>query len=188
MKFYSVNEIAKLSGKDRRTISKRLEGVEAVEGKYDLGTVLDAFEAHGARISDKLDLNQETARLRSLQADALQRQKDAETGAVRGSMPMADVHKAAQEITWAICVAQDAAVSAKVPQLSPREADWPWIAEELEDTFRTTLGSIVAGMPDERIPKAVRDGMVEMLAHRTSGGHRTVERWLERIKTKLEKL
>lgn len=78
MKRHSISELERLTGYDRRTLSKRLEGQEAVKkGRsltYTLRQVLEAFDKHSKRNSEILNLEQERALLARTQREKLERE------------------------------------------------------------------------------------------------------------------
>jgi hypothetical protein len=78
---FSVNSLHLATGMDRGTIQRRLKGIDPdCDSEFSLRLILQAFESHGAGISEKLDAQQETAKLRKAQRERIEREEDLAKG------------------------------------------------------------------------------------------------------------
>jgi len=79
MERFSISQIAKLTGFDRRTVTARLNGQEGVQAGramlFTLRQFVDGVIAHQAERSDELNLEQERAKLAREQRQKLEREK-----------------------------------------------------------------------------------------------------------------
>lgn len=160
---FTLNRLATLTGRDRRTLARRLPG----KGPWPLAEILAAHESHGASISEALDLAQERAALAAEQRRKLQRENDLAEGRTRPTLPADEVRAAARAFGEAWQVFANAAASAATGRLlvavqagRPGEAR-DAIAEGLMDAMISALA--VFG---ERLPEPLRAGMADGMAER----------------------
>ena len=88
---WTVNRLSTITGFDRGTIKRRVNDHQPDHGtEYGLRLLLEAWEAHGAKVADKLDLNQQTALLRKRQRERLEREaaREKASGYLRERLPI----------------------------------------------------------------------------------------------------
>lgn len=168
---FTLNRLATLTGRDRRTLQKRLPG----KGPWTLREVLEAHESHGAAIAEALDLAQERALLAQEQRRKLARENDLSEGKLQPQMPTHEVqaHLRALTANW-YTLSQIAANHATGAILAEVNAGRPAAARDaiamgLRDGLLNALTAIATDLPPELL-SALCEGLDKQGPGGYSGG------------------
>jgi hypothetical protein len=162
---FSINELAKLTGKDPRTIKKRLAGqTPTASGKWTVGHLYDGLEAFVAGNQSNLDLAQERALLAKEQRLKLERERHQAEGTIAGSVTLEKAHQIMTEVAWVIGVTGRQCFLGQVHKISDNEDDYWDICELVDESYQYGIVSLLAQIQDERIPAPIKAGLLEGFA------------------------
>ena len=157
---FSLNKLSTETGYDRSTIRKRVNSQTPEDGEYTIRQVMDGYENYGAENKNFLNLQQETARLRKLQADALQRVKESEEGTIAGSVSLQKAHDIMEQVAWVIGVVGRQHFLGEVHKIGTDQDRYQEWCDLSEQAYQNGIVAMLAQISADRIPEAVKQGLL----------------------------